>query len=329
MTKEFNEPEPVVLNCTEKKFKCKCEEHKVWRLWYQRKQYILKNEDRIAKRHASNAKRINEVREYQRQYWIKNKEELSEYGKKWREEKKDHIREQRKGYRENNKEKIQESSKKYYEENSDKIKEYQKYHRENLRHPDWKIWDSVNQRCTNPNNPSYKYYGALGIVRHPSWNSFEQFIKDMGPRPEPRHLYSIDRKNPNGNYEPGNCRWATADIQTANQRRNFIGIGKKIPNETPIEKDNEMYTLKEFSAEFGIPLIVVKYRYAQRPEAEFILQDDYDNRRYMYLDQMFNITELSLLSGIHYSIIAHRLNDLNWSVKYSVETPENDLIEES
>lgn len=322
MTKEFNEPEPVVLNCTENKYKCKCEEHKVWRLWYQRKQYILKNEDRKAKRHVSNAKRTEEIAAYQRQYRKDNADHIAELKRKYEIENADLIKERKKTYRENNKDKISEQMKNYYLNNSDKIKEYQKYHRENLRHPDWRIWDCINQRCTNPNNPSYQHYGALGIKRHPSWDSFTQFIKDVGPRPEPRHLYSIDRINPNGNYEPGNCRWATPKMQAENQRKNFASKGRKFSDDLLVEKDNEIYTLKEFSAEFGIPLEVVKYRYAQRAEAEFILQDQYDNRRYVYLDQYFNITELSLISGLHYSVLAKRLNELDWSVKDAIETSE-------
>ncbi len=84
------------------------------------------------------------------------------------------------------------------------------------------VWVIMKQRCSNPKNISYKYYGAKGVSVCQSWvNSFEAFIKDMGPRPTKQH--SIDRINPFGNYEPENCRWATKKEQAINQRRNYGG----------------------------------------------------------------------------------------------------------
>jgi hypothetical protein len=81
---------------------------------------------------------------------------------------------------------------------------------------EYSSWLNLIQRCTNPKNPRYKHYGGRGITVCPEWRlSFEQFFKDMGPRPEGR---SIDRINNDGNYEPGNCRWATAYEQNFNKR---------------------------------------------------------------------------------------------------------------
>jgi hypothetical protein len=77
-------------------------------------------------------------------------------------------------------------------------------------------WKSMHARCSNPKQRAYAYYGGRGISVCERWNSFENFLADMGERPNP-HL-SIDRVNNDGNYEPGNCRWATASEQARNKR---------------------------------------------------------------------------------------------------------------
>lgn len=75
----------------------------------------------------------------------------------------------------------------------------------------------MKKRCTNENNKSYKDYGGRGIKVCDRWlESFENFYADMGSKPSPKH--SIDRIDVDGNYEPLNCRWATAEEQVRNKR---------------------------------------------------------------------------------------------------------------
>ena len=85
------------------------------------------------------------------------------------------------------------------------------------RSAEYRTWDGMIQRCHNPRSKAWRWYGAKGVKVCPAWrSSFVRFFQDMGLRPGPE--YSIDRIDPFGNYEPGNCRWATAKQQARNKR---------------------------------------------------------------------------------------------------------------
>lgn len=101
----------------------------------------------------------------------------------------------------------------------------------------------MKQRCFNPNNKDYRLYGARGISVCDKWRkSFELFLEDVGRRPSPSH--SLDRRENNGNYEPGNVRWATPTEQVRNSRRkicyfSFKGLKlttKELANRPEIKK---------------------------------------------------------------------------------------------
>lgn len=107
--------------------------------------------------------------------------------------------------------------------------------------PEYVIWLGIRSRCTNLNNDAWKHYGGRGIKVCEKWQeSFEAFLADMGRRPSDEH--SIDRfPNNNGDYEPGNCRWATAKEQMRNTRVNYL-----------LEYEGETKCVAEWAEKYGV-----------------------------------------------------------------------------
>lgn len=100
-------------------------------------------------------------------------------------------------------------------------------------------WSHMIQRCTNPKRPAYARYGGRGITVCDRWLKFENFLADMGERPDGK---TLDRfPNNKGNYEPGNCRWATVTEQ--NQNRAYCKPKREPgrPRGTPIDMTGQRF----------------------------------------------------------------------------------------
>jgi hypothetical protein len=92
--------------------------------------------------------------------------------------------------------------------------------RHNDRTPEYRTWKGMVNRCECPTSSAFAKYGGRGVQVCRRWrDSYEAFLADMGRKPSAQH--SIDRINPFGNYEPSNCRWATATQQRHNRRDNY------------------------------------------------------------------------------------------------------------
>jgi hypothetical protein len=81
----------------------------------------------------------------------------------------------------------------------------------------YRVWMNMRNRCLNKNAISFRHYGGRGILICPQWDDYPTFARDVGPHPGTE--YTLDRINTDGNYEPGNIRWATRQTQARNQRR--------------------------------------------------------------------------------------------------------------
>ncbi len=82
----------------------------------------------------------------------------------------------------------------------------------------YSTWTGMCTRVRNPNATGYDRYGGRGITMDPRWETFENFLADMGPRPS--KSLSLDRRDPDGPYDKANCRWATRKEQACNRSKN-------------------------------------------------------------------------------------------------------------
>jgi hypothetical protein len=106
---------------------------------------------------------------------------------------------------------------------------------------EYKTWCKMKSRCNVESDISFPNYGGRGIMVCPQWErSFETFFADMGPKPEGD--YSIERMNSDGDYEPGNCKWATRKEQNRNKRNTHY-----------VEYEGKSIAIVDLAEKFNIP----------------------------------------------------------------------------
>lgn len=162
------------------------------------------------------------------------------------------------------------------------------------------IWTDMQTRCYNPKSIGYKNYGGRGITVCARWlASFADFLSDVGPRPSPK--YTIDRMDNNGNYEPGNVRWATRLEQANNRRTNIrITIG------------SETRTLREWCRERNTKPGAAWLRYKEGIRGEALFETTCF--RLTHDGITAPVSEWSKRTGIKATTIAQRVKVYGWTV---------------
>lgn len=186
-------------------------------------------------------------------------------------------------------------------------------------------WELMLNRCYNVKSHNYPLYGAVGVTVCQRWiDSYENFVADMGERPLGT---TIDRHpNPHGNYEPGNCRWATPQQQSNNRRDNVI-----------LEAFGRKQTLKQWSEEYKVPtstilgrlkkhsveqaLTMELYQGLMSPEAK----EFYRNRKSTFFIEAFGqrkaLVEWAEEYGLAPTVLSARIRKRGMTPEQALTTP--------
>jgi hypothetical protein len=180
--------------------------------------------------------------------------------------------------------------------------------------PIYKVWQMMRDRCENPESSNYENYGGRGIKVCERWQSFLTFLADMGERPSDAH--SIEREDNDGNYEPGNCVWATRDQQNNNSR-----------NCHTLTHDGMIDTLTGWAKRLGCKAALLINRVHKGWSTAEVLAPPFVMTRpkrksplYQWHGESLSILELSRKTGVPRTVIAYRLS-VGWSLDHALTAP--------
>ena len=180
--------------------------------------------------------------------------------------------------------------------------------------PEYAIWCAMKARCRNPKSPAYPRYGGRGIQVCDRWmESFEAFVKDMGWRPNPQYL--LDRIDNDGNYEPGNVRWATLKQSNRNRRNAHL-----------LTHNGQTRTVAGWAEVLGVSrqLIISRLNKGWSVERTLTEKQNFTNnwkRRWAtHEGQSLPVSEWAKRLGIAPSTLRRRL-DRGWSVEKALTAP--------
>lgn len=186
--------------------------------------------------------------------------------------------------------------------------------------PEYKAWIGMKSRCYAKNGPSYKWYGARGIKVCDRWvHNFNAFHLDIGPRPGPG--FSLDRINSNGDYEPGNVRWADDIAQNRNRgvckKFKARGLELTIPEWSELSGNSkgliDWRLRKGWEPERAIfqPVIKEKRSMRHRKDKNRITEKDVLEMRQMK-KYWGKIRHLSAKFGVAEPTISNIVNNITW-----------------
>lgn len=175
----------------------------------------------------------------------------------------------------------------------------------------YSIWRNMKSRCTNPNKPDYKYYGANGIRVCDEWNDYSNF-KEWAINNGYQDGLTLDRRVGNENYCPENCRWITIQEQQNNKKNNHI-----------LEFNGEQHSISEWSRILKVDRELIKDRILAGWDVERALTEPVKPKEKLlsYNGETHNFTEWANITGITRSTLYTRYNDMNWSVEDTLTKP--------
>ena len=169
-----------------------------------------------------------------------------------------------------------------------------------------RIWSHIKSRCFNPNVPEFRNYGGRGITMCLRWaESFEAFISDMGLRPSAD--LSIDRIDNEGNYEPGNCRWASKKTQANNTRAN-----------RKIQIGDETRNMSQWADSIGACREVIYKRIKRGKSGHDLVKKPFEAEKIAFQGRSATIPEWSRINGIKKATLYWRINKQHWPLERAI-----------